>query len=577
MAFGDNLSVRISAQTRDFESGINDARDELSKFRTGAVATSASLQGLQGRADEAEDEISSVGRSAATASLSLGSLSTAAQGAGLSLSGLGTTLVVGLLPTLALLSTALVPITAALGGLAAIIGSIGLVGFAGVLGAVKTNTQLLKQEALSLVADLKQEFAPFFDAFAGALVTLIDRLQSVVSELAPTQAEAERLADSLVEFGTAVIDVLPALTDLVLSLTKEFLPPLIELAEDVLPEVPGFIEGLVSTFKELAPELSGAGRSLIRLTRALFDLGLTVINVVGPRLGTLTRITTDLITQFNSLDGDTRNLGVALGLIAGPALTLATILTGPVGLAVAGVTAAVVALGKAWKTNFAGIRDVVGQLQSQVKRVLPQIKSAFNAFVSGVGFDSINKSLNDFEQTLGTQLLKNAKALKPVFTDLKGLLKDNKEEFNVLGQAVGRVVEGIIDLSAFAIDKFGPAFRTVVIPTLKTAIDVMDVLLTRLSNGVKLLGALEDGDLSRAAGLLEDITIGEGNNIGQTPAPTPPSARPNVSTEQRNSTQVNVNLQGGDEITDIMKREAEVTVENKERQALRTTGGTSRP
>jgi len=573
MAFGESLSVRISAQTRDFTSGVENAQDKLSKFRTSAVTTSGSLQLLQGRADEAEDEISSVGRSATTASFGLSSLSTSANGASVSLSGLGSTLVVGLIPALALLSTALLPVTAALGGLAAIVGSIGLVGFAGVLGAVKTNTELFKQEAQDLVATLKDEFAPFFDTFAVALVTLIDRLQATISELAPTQAEAERLADSFLQLGTALIDTLPALTDLAIALSEEFLPPMVDLARNVLPEVPGFIEGLVDTFKQLAPTLSGTGRFLIVLTRELFDLGMTVLRVVTPAFSRVGRVIVRLLRFFNDLSSNVRNLGISVGLLIGPIGILLSILGGPATVAIAAVTAAVVGLGKAWQTNFAGIRDTLKIVGQQIQRVLPAAQEAFNTFVSAIDLEAITDSLQKFADILGKQLRKSAKALKPVFGDLKQLLQDNKEEFEIIGGAIGGVVRALIGAAQTVLKVLGPAFRKVGIPIIRGFITVIDGAITQVANLIKLFNAVQNRNFDKARSISGDIA-----ETGlETAGDLVPTQQIDQATQQA---QQNIKLvidEKTENIKSTIQAEAEGVVVERERRAKRNTGGTTRP
>lgn len=570
MAFGENLSVRISAQTRDFESGVEDARDKLSKFRTSAVTTSGSLQLLQGRADEAEDEISSVGRSATTSSLSLSALGASAKGAGVSLSGLSTTLVVGLIPTLALLSTTLVPITAALGGLAAIVGSIGLVGFAGVLGAVKTNTQSLKEEAQDLLSTVKKEFGPFFDTFAVGLEILINRLEDTISQIAPTQAEASRLAGSFVQLGTALIDTLPALTDLAITLSEEFLPPMVDLARNVLPEVPGFIEGLVDTFTELAPTLSGTGAFLVSLTRELFDLGMTVLRLVTPAFSGVGGAINGLLSRFNDLSGNVQNLGVSVGLLIGPLRILLSILGGPVTLAIAAVTAAVVGLGKAWKTNFAGIRDSLGIVGDQIQRVLPAAQRAFEVFISAIDIESITDSLQKFADILENQLRKSAVALKPVFGDLKQLLKDNKEEFEIIGGAIGGVVRALIGAAQTVLKILGPAFRKVGIPIIRGFITVVDGAISQIANLIKLFNAVKNRNFGKAL----DIS----GNIAATGLETAGDLVPTQQIQQTTQqAQQNVRLvidENTENIKSTIQTEAEGVVVDRERRAKRQTGGT---
>lgn len=473
MAFGDELSVRVSANTGSFERGIESARDSLSKFRTGAVATSGSLQLLQGRADEAGDEIGSVGRKASTSSFGLTQLSAASGAANISFQGLETTLVVGLIPTLALLGTTLVPITAALGGLAAIVGSIGLVGFVGVLGAVKTNTQALKEEAQDLLSTVRSEFAPFFDIFAAGLTILIDRLQDTISQIAPTQAEAERLAGSLVQLGTAVIDILPTLTNLALGLAQDFLPPLVRLTRDVLPEVPGFIQGLVDTFRELAPLLSGTGGFLVELTRQLFELGMTVINTVTPAFSGIGASINNGLDAFNSLDSSLQKLGVSVGLLVGPLGVLVSILGGPITLAVVGITAAVVTF-----------REEISALVTTIVSNINPALEALSGFLENIGIERVTDAFNDYIDSLSETfgILKGT-ALN-ILNALQQAFTDNEAAITRFGRVATRGISGFIRVLTALRRVANFVFGTIVGPFI---VELINLLGSRLGPALNAL------------------------------------------------------------------------------------------
>lgn len=541
MAFGmaEGLSVQVSAATKSFERKMGAAKDSVEGLSVQAVQASSSLQVFQNRTDEAEDEVGRLGRSATTSSLSLTGLSASAKGAGLSLSGLSTTLTVGLLPTLALLSTALVPITAALGGLAAIVGSIGLVAFAGVLGAVKTNTQLLKQEAQDLVAELKQEFAPFLDAFAGALVTLIDRLQAVISQLAPTQAEAERLANSLVQIGTAVIGILPALSELVLSLTQEFLPPLIELAQDVLPEVPGFVRGLVTTFKELAPTLSGTGAFLVTLTKELFDLGMTVLNVATPAFSGIGGAITGLLGDFNDLSGSVRQLAVAAGLLVGPLGVLVYYLGGPLSLAITGIVAGIVlfrdelaTLGAAIANNLEPAISLFNDLESIGQTALGEIQVLFTENSGAIqrfgevgeraitGYTRYLEILGQvagfvFGQILGPFLLDLSRLIRgrlgPVLDSLSGVFNEIFNEIAFVAKQGGKLWsifgDEIKTTAKFIGDVIGTSLIAV-FDGLITTFEILALLLQRdLSGAFTAFVSLGERTINRFTELLNEWSV----------------------------------------------------------------------
>jgi hypothetical protein len=513
---------------------------------------------MAGRAESAGDEMTGLSARTSAASASTAGLTSTLSTASVSASGLSTVLTVSLLPALTALATAAVPVVTALGGLVAVAGAIGGVGLVGAIGAIATNTEALKSEFNTLLDTIRTEFEPVFSVATGVLQILINDFEDIISTLVPSRSVLQSLGADFINLGRAVIDVLPALANLAVELADEFLPAFVSLAEDVLPQVPDFLRTLVSVFERLIPSFSRASDILVALGPELLDLGFAALNVVGPALETIGTTVLDAIRGFNELSSNTQQLGITLGTIAPIIAGVASILGGPVTLAIAGLTAGIIGLKTAFTNNFAGIQGVINRFRQQVQRVIPPAKQAFDAFVSGIDFGQINDGLSTLESVIGDELDKSLTAIKPLFTDVKNLLQDNEEEFRVLGGAISDIVEtGIKGLQLLA-KVIGFVFRNSTIPQLRILVDVLDVTLTKLKNLVNLVGAVGRGEFDVAAGFAEDVVIGEGNDL--------PSRQDVESAGAGAAQQVELIIE---ENTDIVDARINDTVDSRNRQTNR--------
>jgi len=558
MAGFDELSVKVGAQTQDFRRGVNRSTESLDDLQSNAVQTAATLGLMAGRAESAGDEMTDLSARTTAASASTAGLTSTLSTASVSASGLSTVLTVSLLPALTALATAAVPVVTALGGLVAVAGAIGGVGLVGAIGAIATNTEALKGEFNTLLDTIRTEFEPVFSVATGVLQILINDFEDIISTLVPSRSVLQSLGADFISLGRAVIDVLPALANLAVELADEFLPALVTLAEDVLPQVPDFIRTLVSVFERLIPSFSRASDILVNLGPELLDLGFAALNVVGPALETIGTTVLDAIRGFNDLSSNTQQLGITLGTIAPIIAGIAYTLGGPVTLAIAGLTAGIIGLKRAFDNNFAGIQGVINRFRQQVQRVIPPAKNAFDSFVSGIDFDQINDGLSTLESVIGDELDKSLTAIKPLFTDVKNLLQDNEEEFRVLGGAISDIVSaGVKGLQLLA-KVIGFVFRNSTIPQLRILVDVLDVTLTKLKNLVNLVGAVGRGEFDVAAGFAEDVVIGEGNDL--------PSRQDVESAGAGAAQQVELIIE---ENTDIVDARINDTVDNRNRQTNR--------
>jgi len=289
------------------------------------------------------------------------------------------------------------------------------------------------------------------------------------------------------------------------SLTTEFLPAVTSLSDDVLSDLPGVISNFVDIAERMAPMFAGAASSLARFLPELTEFGFTVLSVLSPALGELTRIGANVLRFVNDLSNDIGAL-IASGSLLAPILAvLASTLGGPITLALAAVVGGVVALRKAFQSNFGQIRTYFTGLFAQVQRIMPAIQQAFQAFITGLGLSNLGQTISGLSDTIGTQLMANLRALKPVFGDIKQLLLDNREEFMTFGQAIGNVIGMAIQLAGLIIRVAGPVFRNVLIPVIRETINVIDFLIGKLGTAAKLFNALSNQDIQGALNIGANI------------------------------------------------------------------------
>jgi phage-related protein len=472
--------------------------------------------------------------------------------------------VVSLIPALVTLSSVVFPLVAALGGFVAVAGALVGIGLGGTLAAISANTELLKEEFTELVSTLSDAFAPVAGTATAVLLELIREFEEIIPALVPARETIRELGDSFTELGTAVIDLLPAFVDLAVTLTSEFLPPFTDFVENVGPQLPGIIQGLVSDFRQLLPTIRRVGRFLGEFIPEFTRFGFLVLSTIGPAIGFLGQVLLTTTQRINELD---RSLGqlVAGGSILLPVLTgLVSLLGGPLTLALAGVIAGVAGVARAFQTNFAGIRDDITRFVGLVQGILPAARQAFESFLTGVDLGGIQSEIDALVSVLDQQLTQTLIALQPVFNDVQSLLEDNKEEFRVIGSVIGGAVEGLITLARVGISVLAPAFRSILIPVLRGFIDVIDFGLTKLSQFIQIADAIKNQDI--------DAAISEANQLfGGGPNPELNVSLPNQQQTQEVRNNIEVVVEGElpeDSIRDVTTNE----LDKQSDQAQRNTG-----
>jgi len=281
MATVDDLSVRVSASTADFTTGMGRAEDALSDVRDDAILTSGAMQVLQGRMDEAGDEASQAGAQASASSGGFLGLASSAATAEVSFSSLSLVTATALIPSLIALSSVVAPLAAALGGFITVAGAIGGIGLVGFLGAAATRSERLKSTFNELKSTLQAELAPVFDVFAGVLERLMTELTAIVPELVPARKVIKQIAAQFEQLGSAIISVLPAFVDLAVQLTQRFLPPFVEWA---LTKLTNIVTGAMRAINGLDKQTAGLVSGLIIASPVIAKVALALSGLSNPAL-----------------------------------------------------------------------------------------------------------------------------------------------------------------------------------------------------------------------------------------------------------------------------------------------------
>lgn len=451
--FGDDLNVRVTSSTTDFQAGMEAAERGLSEVRGDAIKTAGALQVLQGRMDETGDEAQTAGAKAGASSGGFLSAAAGAATAEISFSSLSVITVATLIPALLALSTVIAPLTAALGGFIAVAGAIGGIGLIGFLGGAATNAERLKATFQDLTATIRNEFAPVFDIFANVLDNLMRSLTEIIPELVPAEKVIRKIAGQFEKLGEAVIDVLPAFVDLAVELTNRFLPAFVEWATGVLPKVPGFLRSLIPTMREVGATLSPLVDSFLRIAPAMTDFGMTVLNIVTPALTKAVDLFGRAMQAVNDMDAGMGSLTTKMIIIAPLIATVGSALIGLSGGALA-VVAAVGALGAAFATNFGGIRDTVMGATRAVRKFVSSLK--LGGIVRAIGL--VENLRGAFDQLMGIASTFRS-GLVPAIQTFATTLRENRPAIRQFFQVLIENVNGAVTVLR---NVFLPALRFVV-------------------------------------------------------------------------------------------------------------------
>jgi len=594
---GDELSVRVTAQTVDFTRGINRAQESLQDLRRTANSTSAALTGLAGAATS-----SSVG-----------------------LRAVGIATVGSAIPALAALATTIAPLvasfTALAGAATALAGAFGLVVGSGLIAfgeqraeqnkerLEQINAQIDQLEALeeqegslteqqkeelttlkerrdtlqeqttitggltSATVDLREEIAPLVVEFGSVFIPLIedaiDALPALVENTLDAVGGLQTFVEALRDFGQFAFEVIPEVTAFFAELARNSVDDLRNLTDFITNTATGTVAELRMTVDRLESSFADFGSAVIRLLPSLNRVGIVVTNAILPTLTRGAELLNRVSMRFLQLESGIRK-ATAQAAVFAPVFTailgLLLSITGPIGL----VAGALGSLAIAWRTNFLNIRELLGSslrplrqefefLRTPIQSLIQFATQLAQAFSSGFQLTNERSNLENLERIL--------KATRTVIRQIR-------PEVIELAQNLGR-------LSGAAIEN-APAIIRAIGNALDTVLDIINAITPALVTLINLLGgaaeawnkfvrsserAEEEGVLFRnvpftgGADIVPDATVQAqqrgrvtGTNVDETRVVVEPSSELNAT------------------IQDEAETRAELVVQQQSDQAQRNSG-----
>jgi len=155
--------------------------------------------------------------------------------------------------------------------------------------------------------------------------------------------------------------------------------------------------GLLSQVPVLGEAFGGLGAIVDAVALKMDETLRPAISDVTDELFKISGKINDSEGESSNLIGQFGTLAASAGLVTGALAALGFTIAGPLGLAIAGITAAIALLLTAWETNFAGIQDIT-------KEAINSIKQRFNSFIETVGPPVrrfLNKISNLFQNNSG--------------------------------------------------------------------------------------------------------------------------------------------------------------------------------
>lgn len=179
----------------------------------------------------------------------------------------------------------------------------------GALGMVMAD---LKDELVPLITEFGKEFVPLIEDALEAIPTLVRRMIDAVGG-------TEEFRDALRDFGTVLMEVLPALTGFMFDLARDALPVAREFFAFLQSEGPGAWDAMMESVSRLEPEWRDMLDAMIEMSPVLLEFGTNVGKVVLPALTALIRAATGFMDTVNNMPGIFRGITIS-ALILGPVL-----------------------------------------------------------------------------------------------------------------------------------------------------------------------------------------------------------------------------------------------------------------
>lgn len=424
---GDKLKLDITGDADDLMRAVRTARKGLERFEENAEDAARGSRRLGRAADEVEDELTNVTAKSGVASGALTAYSAAAMGATVAQSALATAATLSLIPALGTLATVLGPLVVVLGGLALAVGSVAGA-FGGLaLAGVTTHMEELQAAFKQATKEIKRIIAPLGEVFGPLMVDAVEALPELTRRVVAAIGPLDQFKRELKRWGAVAMDVIPAIIGGMFDLARVAMPPLRRFVEYIMNNAAPAGRVLMDTFEEAWPPVRRMGKALLRAIPPLLELGTVVLKVIEPAVTGMLDAFGKATNRFSELSDGAKKL-VATGLLLAPVVfTLGKVAAGAAGAIgdlggasvvvrtalrallgpIGAVIFAVGLLAKAWKDDFAGIRDVTRVALDAVKQqfdlTLPLVKTLVETVLGDILGLFVGHG-QDVERTVGTFL-----------------------------------------------------------------------------------------------------------------------------------------------------------------------------
>lgn len=613
---GDDLSVRVSANTTDFTTGISRAEDNLEEFGDQVTRTTGKLTSLSAASSGASTTFGALSVSTSGLSLSMGTLTTGLTGTAVALTTV-TVVAGGLLSTLVPLAAIVGTLTLGLGALAGAFGTIigtGILAFGeqrgeqnkerleevterierleeledterGLTEVQEEQLEQLKerQDTLeeqtgifgglqSVLSDLGEELEPIVTEFGEEFVPLIEDAIEAIPELVRNIFAAIGGVDEFVQLlrqvGRQAFEAIPEIVAAMFELARVALPILVDALELLARNARPAFEGMLRITRELAPEFIRLGQAFIDALPQITRLGVAVLEVAVPALTSLLNVVDDILTTAQESSGfiDFIKTGIdaLISWLAGPGQqTLGQVATGLVDTLQQVITA----------ENVADVIDAAID-------ILGDIINGLSAWINNQGAPALSNLMRELFDGLATALRNNQEALQ-------------ENVVQPLISSLASIFRAIVDAltSQEASELLNEIFRTA-IATAKTLAEALisyvqsDAFVSDLeglggafTSSVKkaIVGSLQEEAFDVSGPFLGATRIGaqEGletaRGFGERRQETIPGT--SVSQAQIAGVETNVNIEADEEaLRDFINTQVDVTLRDERRRDTRSTG-----
>ena len=267
----------------------------------------------------------------------------------------------------------------------------------------------LLAESGAKAGDMANIFQKRASVAAQVLSKNVDATKEFTEMLQNAGGEAETMANIKLQTLTGQMDVLRGSIDTTMAtLGKAFLPVLTEVTEQFT-----LMSNEVTDWIEANPELI---ESLQEITKMFADM---IIPIVQDGL----EVFKDLTESFLGMTKGEQKITAAIAAI-GAALLVAFVMTGPAGLAIAGISALVVGLVHLYK-HSEGFRNAIDTIGTGFKAFAGFIKEVAGAFIEGGPIGAIIKVIELLKGPLAAPIGVVMDKIKEKLGSMVDWIKDN--------------------------------------------------------------------------------------------------------------------------------------------------------